>query len=143
MENINIQKVLILSSAVMGLLPFAIYIACWLFQIVWAWIDDGVVGHRNIFIKWLCLKSGYRVRDSTVFPYYTKSGELSEGVGPFLIAVICFFLTPFFIFACFRFLFIPITILIVALIAHVCRYTRRISKKMTKHLKDTKIHNNK
>jgi hypothetical protein len=138
----NIYIIALTVGGFFAAIPFVIYLGCWCWQLGWAWVDDSEPDKVNKFIKYLCYKKGYtdRYDEDAEYPFYTKSGYISEGSAPFFQLVLMAGLLP--IFAVFAFQFYPVALSLSLAIglAYLCRFARRLNKRVKSHVVDLNAH---
>lgn len=141
MENYRVGLVV---SIALGSVPLVIFITCWAWQMVWAWVDDTKSSKHNKFITWMCYKHGYIDRDSEACPFYTSTARetISDGSGLFFLYTVLLLLTPTFALIAFRFYPVTIALATLCVIAYVSRFVRRLHKKFHAHVVNPDAHKN-
>lgn len=124
----------------LALIPCIVYFGTWIWQYIWAWIDDGEAGYSNIFVKWLAYKAGYKDRHRSIYNYTTPDGEPSDGGWLFWRVVLGLFCLPAVIVASFHFYSVTLILILAIGLTFIARFARRLSKKFKLHTSDKDAH---
>lgn len=140
------QSALAIGGCIIVLFILA-YVATWLGQCCYAWLDDAKTGEQNLIVKFLSEKVfKYKVRDKETYRRYSyvytskMCSEGSDGFAPFFCTMMLCAVAPLIIVIVLDFLFAALVILGFIVAAHLARFCFRHRKLFDKHIKDKDAH---
>lgn len=113
-------------------------ILCHIWPSIWMYIDDGEKRMKNPLVKFVMKLYGYRHRSEPYYDDYRNddTGDDSEGEVAVFLTPIIIFLTPFLLVTLWVLLEVTLFIVTVIGVSVLARFTRRVHKRLNKHLKD-------
>lgn len=134
----NLYETASLFGMGLGAGVIVMYMLCWPVQWAVAWMDDSKAGRKNWLILTLSRWKGYTPTEGSGW-YKTPEGKDSEGILPFFqLLTTLLFLPLALVFTAKNYLEVGVVVVLV-IISHVIRFSRRLSKQMKAHLEEKTV----